>query len=105
MPTKKPATRNDKSAMNTVRSAGDERLPKPGTILEREHDGKTHRVEVMKDGFRYQGRRYTSLSSIARDITGAIWNGFAFFGLVPPAAASRPGLKKTAGTGRARKTG
>jgi hypothetical protein len=36
---------------------------------------------VIDDGFEYQGRRYKSLSAIARAITGTRWNGPAFFGL------------------------
>ena len=36
---------------------------------------------VMTDGFNWQGRRYKSLSAIARDITGTRWNGYRFFGL------------------------
>ena len=38
-------------------------------------------VKVLDEGFEYQERLYSSLSSIARQITGTRWNGFAFFGL------------------------
>ena len=38
-------------------------------------------VKVLDEGFEYQERRYSSLSAIARQITGTRWNGFAFFGL------------------------
>jgi hypothetical protein len=54
---------------------------RPGTLLVREHQGKTHRVEVGDEGFRYEGRTYNSLSVIAREITGVRWNGPRFFGL------------------------
>jgi len=47
----------------------------------REWDGAEHVITVLKDGFDWQGRRYKSLSSIARDITGTRWNGYRFFGL------------------------
>ena len=40
----------------------------------------THEVLVGVDFFEYQGRRYTSLSSVARGITGTQWNGWRFFG-------------------------
>jgi Protein of unknown function (DUF2924) len=53
----------------------------PGTTLERAWRGETHVVTVVADGFTYRGRRYRSLSQIARRITGTRWNGPAFFGL------------------------
>lgn len=54
---------------------------KTGTLLVREHGGMSHRVEVLDQGFRWQGADYASLSEIAREITGTRWNGPAFFGL------------------------
>lgn len=66
--------------------ARDPRLPAPGTVLERqiEVDGKRRsiRVEVLRDGFRWQGKEYRSLSKIATAATGTSWNGFLFFHLV-----------------------
>jgi hypothetical protein len=55
---------------------------KPAGRLLREWNGTTHVVDVMEDGFRWQGERYRSLSAIARAITGARWSGPRFFGLV-----------------------
>ena len=43
--------------------------------------GVEHTATVLDDGFEYQGRRYKSLSAIARAIIGVRWNGLAFFGL------------------------
>ena len=60
----------------------DPRMPAPGTVLERLHDGKVVRVMTLEDGFEYEGRRYRSLSAIAREVTGTIWNGLLFFNLV-----------------------
>lgn len=54
---------------------------KPGTRLVRRWHGKTHHVLVLEDGFEHDGRRYVSLSQIARAITGAHWSGPRFFGL------------------------
>ena len=54
---------------------------KPGTRLVREWNGRTHHVEVLDKGFRWNDRTYRSLSSIARAITGAHWSGPRFFGL------------------------
>ena len=59
----------------------DPRNPVTGTRLVRAWDGVEHTVTVLNDGFEWQGRRYRSLSAIARDITGTRWNGYRFFGL------------------------
>jgi hypothetical protein len=40
-----------------------------------------HRVTVTQEGFAWQGITYSSLSEIARLITGTRWNGPRFFGL------------------------
>jgi len=53
----------------------------PGSRLVREWHGRSHTVEVLEQGFLYAGRRYRSLSEIARAITGARWSGPRFFGL------------------------
>lgn len=56
--------------------------PMVGTVLTRHHGGIDHQVTVLgEDGYEYQGRRYASLSVIAREITGTRWSGPAFFGL------------------------
>ncbi|MFA5592695.1 MAG: DUF2924 domain-containing protein [Micavibrio sp.] len=55
--------------------------PPPSTVLVREYQGIEHRVTVLDGGFEYQGRRYSSLSVIARAITGTQWSGPLFFGL------------------------
>jgi len=54
---------------------------KPGSTLVREWHGCSHTVLVLDQGFERQGRRYASLSEIAREITGAHWSGPRFFGL------------------------
>lgn len=57
-------------------------IPVAGTELIRIYAGIEHRVLVLPDGeFEYAGKRYTSLSMIARTITGTRWSGPAFFGL------------------------
>ena len=67
----------------------DSRLPLPGALLTRKWKGRTLVVEVLKNGFRYEDRHYSSLSAIAVAITGTRWNGIAFFGLTRPAGAGR----------------
>jgi hypothetical protein len=52
-----------------------------GTQLLREWRGVEHKVTVLADGFEWEGRRYKSLSAVARAISGTRWNGWAFFGL------------------------
>jgi len=59
----------------------DPRNPVAGTKLIREWDGVAHTVTVLRDGFEWEGRRYKSLSAVARAITGTRWNGYRFFGL------------------------
>ena len=61
---------------------------KPGSKLVRAWRGKTHSVLVLDEGFEHLGKRYTSLTQIAREITGAHWSGPRFFGLSPAQPAS-----------------
>jgi hypothetical protein len=55
--------------------------PIVGTRLIREWQGVEHCATVRDDGYEYQGRPFTSLSAVARAITGTRWNGWVFFGL------------------------
>ncbi len=57
---------------------------KPGTTLTRRWKGTEYRVKVLDDGFQYAGQRFTTLSEIARLITGTRWSGPLFFGLRKP---------------------
>jgi hypothetical protein len=52
-----------------------------GTKLLREWRGVMHEVTVIDGGYEHQGKRYRSLSSVARAITGTQWSGPLFFGL------------------------
>lgn len=54
---------------------------KPGTRLIRQYKGEKHEVITTESGFRYKDKEYTSLSTIARHITGTSWNGKVFFGV------------------------
>ncbi len=49
--------------------------------LEREWRGQLQTVDVVEQGFRWEGRIYPSLSKVALAITGVKWNGPRFFGL------------------------
>ena len=72
-------------------------LPSVGTVLTRLYQNVEHRVVVEADGqYEYEGRRYGSLSIIAREITGTRWSGPLFFGLRQnqPAKKSKKGARK-----------
>jgi len=53
----------------------------PGTRLVRDWRDESHIVEVLPNGFLYRGETFSSLSEIARTITGARWSGPRFFGV------------------------
>ena len=55
----------------------------PGTRLLRDWHGQRYEVTVKDDGFLYDGKKYKSLSAVARAITGSYWSGNRFFGLAP----------------------
>lgn len=57
---------------------------KPGTWLSRTWHGEVHQVIVLEGGFEYRGERFSSLSEIAKRITGSHWSGPRFFGLTSP---------------------
>jgi hypothetical protein len=65
----------------TAYSVRQRQLLSPGSRLVREWNGITQVVDVVDDGFVWDGNRYRSLSAIARAITGARWSGPRFFGL------------------------
>ena len=53
----------------------------PGTRLAREWNGRRYEVLVTDEGALFEGVHYSSLSAVARQITGTRWNGQRFFGL------------------------
>jgi len=57
------------------------RVVATGARLVREWNGRAHEVEVLAEGYLFRGRRFRSLSAIAREITGARWSGPRFFGV------------------------
>lgn len=52
-----------------------------GVILKKIWKGKEIRVEVNEAKFVFENAQYSSLSEIAREITGTRWSGPRFFGL------------------------
>lgn len=75
----------DENAMPIKKSRGKDKSPRnhpiTGCVFIREWNGTRHMVTTLADGFEYEGRKYRSLSAIAKTITGTHWNGRAFFGL------------------------
>ncbi len=78
------------SVIGTINGAGrsggthhlhDKRLPPPGAVLTRTYKGDELQVNVLNDGFEFEGERHKSLSAVAKAITGSHCNGFLFFGL------------------------
>ena len=66
----------------------------PNTILIREWGGTRHEVTVVEDGVMFRGKRYRSLSQVARIITGSQWSGPLFFGLKAPAKEAGNGARQ-----------
>jgi len=78
--------------------AGDQRCQrlKAGTVLIRDYGGVRHTVTILPEGFAWQDKTYSSLSAIAKIITGTNWNGPRFFGLREAPAKGNGGLRETA---------
>jgi hypothetical protein len=66
---------------------------KVGTRLIREWRGQSHHVTVLENGYEYAGKRYPSLSQIARLIAGTRCSGPLFFGLRGNHARGNPGAR------------
>jgi len=91
----------DRDSLRFLQSlARQERLPrrqlKTGTVLVREYQGRRHTVTTVQDGFEWQGTRYSSLSAIARAITGTSWSGPRFFALQRAGEGGKPRRKLAA---------
>jgi len=71
--------RGDGGAGTSAVAARDERLPTD--TIERTYKGRLIRVIIRGNGFEYDGRRYKSLSAVAKAVSGSHCNGFRFFGL------------------------
>lgn len=60
--------------------------PPVGTTLVRRWREVEVRVTVVAGGYEHEGRTFRSLSAVAQHVTGAKWNGRAWFGLAPARA-------------------
>jgi Protein of unknown function (DUF2924) len=84
---REPASRTSR------RVQGTSRIPAAGALLHRVYRDRTVVVKILTDGFEYEGRRYGSLSAVARAATGTRWNGLLFFGLTARGKAQRHGIR------------
>ncbi|MFA5118787.1 MAG: DUF2924 domain-containing protein [Candidatus Omnitrophota bacterium] len=80
-PINNKALRPDKPASCLPVTAKDKRLPIPGTVITKEYKNTKRQVKVLEKSFEYNGKIYKTLSAIAKEITGAHWNGYLFFNL------------------------
>lgn len=63
----------------------DPRLPPAGTTITRPYKGTDYEIEVLEQGFRWDGDEYRSLSALASAITGhSSINGFLWARLTEP---------------------
>ena len=69
----------ERTTVKPLPTPSDDRLPPPGTILTRPYKGQTVQVQILTNGFAYQGQVYLSLSAVAKAVTGSHTNGFLFF--------------------------
>jgi hypothetical protein len=88
--TTKPAAARPQKATAKANDR-DPRLPSAGTVITRKFKDKTYEVKVSESDFEFRGRKFASLSAIAKEITGAQTNGFLWFGLI-----KRPAKKDAA---------
>jgi hypothetical protein len=79
---------HDKATLRLLETYGQKKVGdarcqrlKAGTVLVREFGGTRHTVTIVPEGFVWQEKTYSSLTAIARIITGSNWNGPRFFGL------------------------
>ena len=80
-PINNKALRPDKPIASQYVSVKDKRLPIPGTVITKKYKGTSYQIKVLEKGFEYNGKIYKTQSAIAKEITGAHWNGYLFFSL------------------------
>jgi len=76
-----PAHRKALLQIATSKTAAPPANMKTGARLVREWNRIAHVVDFVDGGFRYRDKTYSSLTAIAKEITGAHWSGPRFFGI------------------------
>jgi Protein of unknown function (DUF2924) len=94
---------HDKATLELLEAYGQKRAGDPrclrlktGTVLIRDFGGVRHTVTIMPKGFVWREKAYSSLSAIAKIITGTNWNGPRFFGLREGQSVKDSQLQETA---------
>ena len=72
-----------KTGSTTQKSIKPKQRLSSGTRLSRDWQGRTYTVDVLDKGYAYDGRLFTSLTPIAKAITGSHRSGPHFFGVSP----------------------
>ncbi len=67
--------------LNKSKPSRDKRLPIPGTVIIKEYKGIKLEVKILESGFEFKNKVYKSVTAIAKEVTGAHWNGYLFFNL------------------------
>jgi len=80
-PINNKALRPDNPVVSQTAPGKDKRIPIPGTVITKDYKGSNYKIKVLEAGFEYSGKIYKTLSAIAKEITGAHWNGYLFFNL------------------------
>ena len=88
-----PSVRREIDAVLTRLRKGEAVAPprpslRPGTRLIRQWNGSSYQVVVLDQGFEHAGKRYRSLTEVARDITGTHQSGLRFFGVAARKSAA-----------------
>jgi hypothetical protein len=79
---KKAAAPKSRASATKAAKPRDPRLPPACTVIEKTYKGKALQVEVLEAGFRFEKKVWTSLTAIAKAVTGAkSINGPLFFGI------------------------
>ena len=77
-----PTDERQRTVTGRLRGTVHAREHKAGTVFSRPYKGREIRAQALEGGnFEYDGNVYTSLSAIAKKVTGTRWNGRLFFGL------------------------
>jgi Protein of unknown function (DUF2924) len=76
-----PLDENVRKVTGQLRGMRKPGTPMPGTVLIRDWHEQQIRVEVLEDGYEWNGAVYRSLTAVAKAVTGSKWNGRLFFGL------------------------
>ena len=77
----KPKVATSGAKTSVLATGRDTRLPPPGNLIQRVYKGNLVQVIVQADGFEFDGKKFKTLSSIAKSVTGSHVNGFKFFQL------------------------